>query len=263
MKKILVLIILVSFIGCNSEKEKTPKKFHERYKKTPVYSASLAVDDDDDIKLLELLKDKPDSIVNYKDPYVQSTLLFYAVQKQKYNATRALLDLGADPNIICSNGSYTPFIMACGIPKNNEFALLLLNNGGDVNTKIETKKPCHNRTPLIAAAKYNFGVVKSLVKSGADVNYCYEGPFFIINVLNEAVKFRQIYIVEYLLMNTDVDCTIPSYIKKDDSLNIIKKGTVLEALKRMRLPKDSIKQKEALKRVIKIVESRTKLKEEL
>jgi len=77
----------------------TPKTDIKIFKDTDAWELAKAVEAQDVKKIEKIAKDNPE-LLNYQDPYYQVTLLMWAVGMEKYESAEALLERGADPNII-------------------------------------------------------------------------------------------------------------------------------------------------------------------
>ena len=97
---------------------------------------------------------------------VSDTPLSSAVDKNKFEIVKLLIDLGAE--IDGRFGDYwTPLMSAAG-NGNKEIAKYLIDLGANVNAKSDYN---YSWTPLtLALTKKNDGMVKLLVKAGADIN---------------------------------------------------------------------------------------------
>ena len=103
--------------------------------------------------------------VNGKADDNGDTPLFWAVTGQNpYEASKLLIENGADVNATNNSGVAPATILAGSVP---EVVKLLKDNGADLDTKFTDDAP-----PIaIAASVGNLEIVKALVENGADVNY--------------------------------------------------------------------------------------------
>lgn len=121
---------------------------------------------------------------------------------RNYESTKALLELGANPNQHDSYDGTSPIIEAAKVGEGTKFLDLLLRHGGNPNdTEIgERRKGVTVRdTPLLAAIGglgNSLPKVELLVESGADINFKNE---FGMNALNEALVLDKLNVVLYLL----------------------------------------------------------------
>lgn len=99
---------------------------HDWYENTPLTDAGKR----GDIKAIEFLVNEMGANVHASCdcPYHQTTL-HYIVKNGHYEATKVILDLGADPNALDSRG-YTALDLIKDITKNNNIKKLLIERGG-------------------------------------------------------------------------------------------------------------------------------------
>jgi hypothetical protein len=176
---------------------------------TPAWQLAKAVWDED-VEEIKALVGKGEVAVDYPEPRFGKSLLLLAVMNEQYNACKALLELGADPNKHDRLHGTSPIIQAAGITSdplgdNTKFLKLLLKHGGNPNDEEVGERIKGNtlrNTPLLNAIGHVYGrtspieKVKLLVEAGADVNYNNE---FGSTPLSTAVIFDYYDIVLYLL----------------------------------------------------------------
>ena len=180
------------------------------YEHTGAWKLAQAVDDQDTSSIAALCA-KDSSLVHFQEQRFGQTLLQWAVYTDKYESAKALCEAGANPNVQSNNGT-SAFIHAAGKYETSDYLKLLLRYGGDVNAVAMPKdgnSPQMDRTPLIAAAYYNFESVKLLVEAGADVNY-YNNEHEQCALL-AACDFQRIEIVQYLIQ-AGADFRRPLYV---------------------------------------------------
>ncbi len=98
-----------------------------------------------------------------KPDYKKDTALLIAIQKNKIDAVKFLLENGADPNYQRPD-SITPLRSAID-NENEKIVALLLENGADVNID-----NANGWVPLMSAARSgNLSIVKMLIDKGANV----------------------------------------------------------------------------------------------
>lgn len=105
-----------------------------------------------------------------------------AVKNDNFEEAKQLLDMGADPNYIYENNIYFNSLLHKAVSNDNEKMVeLLLDEGADVhyynsygNTALSYKAPV-------------LGVLKLLVKAGADVNSCSEYSSSLPIITNYAI----------------------------------------------------------------------------
>lgn len=184
MKKLLSVFLIFAFLltvsGCAFYTDEYITNIGI-YQDTPVWELAKAVKNNNIWKIKSLLKDNPE-LVDYKDPKYGATLLIWAVGTERYNAAKALLECGADPDIICTHTGETALYTASGYSWVDNFAKkdaiyveLLLEHGADPNigfagtandnfTEIGT-------TPLMNSIGCGIEKTKALVEGGADINF--------------------------------------------------------------------------------------------
>ena len=69
------------------------------YKYTPAWEVALAIRDNDTVRLKQLLKGQPESILNYQEKRYGQSLLNWSVYRDSYNAAKVLAKRGADTNL--------------------------------------------------------------------------------------------------------------------------------------------------------------------
>lgn len=99
--------------------------------------------------------------------------MIYAIHNADGRITKLLLEKGADPSLSCDKGRFCPLLIAIGSGRTDIFEQLL-NNGANVNMQgfvYHIWKGDSGCTPLILASHHgNIGMVKSLLRRGADPN---------------------------------------------------------------------------------------------
>src|ERR1017187_9650137 len=176
MKYLFVMLFALVLEQCTS----TPNKKGDMlgndvrlFEQTPVWEVAKAIEKEDTVKIKHLLAGKPSSVLNYQEKYYGQSLLNWAVYTNHYPSVKALVELGANPNLK-GNDSTSAFIQSASKFETSDYLKLLLQYGGDVNTVANIDAPQHLRTPLMAAAFKSLENVKILVKAGADVNYIHK-----------------------------------------------------------------------------------------
>jgi uncharacterized protein len=170
---------------------------------TPAWELAQAVYKNDEKAIKKIIGDKKVGI-NYLEPKYGKTVLMLAIYHEKYEISKLLLELGADPNIHDNfTGSSSIFVALdkCinSLSGDTKFVKLLLKHGAKVNDiQTESIAKKHALSPLSMASSGSLPVVKQLVEMGADVNFPYidgNSPLF------QAVAQGRYDIVLYLLEN--------------------------------------------------------------
>ncbi|XP_071645479.1 nuclear factor NF-kappa-B p110 subunit isoform X1 [Temnothorax longispinosus] len=185
----------------NSLKDRTT------YGDTPLHCA-LRYGQKDNVKrilmFLSTLHSDAEELVNIQNSSGKSPL-HYAISQDQPEVTRALLMLGADPNITDHYGQM-PLHRAVKFPEAEGNIDVLLREK-DVNIEANTDL---GWTPLQLAAKAgSYHAVRALVKAGADVNSA--DMTYGRTALHIAVEGGHKHIVEYLLRHTKIDVNMRNF----------------------------------------------------
>lgn len=201
MNKYLLVLCAIFTACCVCNQHKNKK---HNFVNTPVEEVADAVKDDDYAEIMILLKDKPDSILNYQNAKGRN-LLHYAYHKRKYEATKALVESGVNMNVVDKKG-HCPMIDCAANWESDKYIKLFLNNGGDPNI-VSTKNTANRRTPLIAGAYHaqSYEYVKLLIEHGADPHYVYRTEVYNMSCLQVALSYSRIKLVNYLIFDLSVN----------------------------------------------------------
>ena len=179
------------------------------FKDTPVWDAAIAIRDNDTLKLRQLLKGQPKSILEFKEPFFGQTLLNWSVYRDSYSSVKVLANLGADPNIKANDS--TSAIINAADKFDTSYLELMIKIGGDVNAIANIDEPQRIRTPIIASAGNCLESVRILVNNGANANYIHRttrgniGGENIQSALISSCSNNRIDIVKYLLIDVGID----------------------------------------------------------
>jgi len=217
MKKIrfsvpfLFIVVTIAVFSCKKEEPTLKERIGSitalfEHSKVEEVAKNVSRDDYEGVK--DFFKEHPNVSVDTKSPYIGSTLLQLASGRHKFQAARALLESGADPNFeeLKFNSGGSSFTSAV-ISRDSTLIKLYINHGADVN-KISKMKSTPYRTPLITACGEDLNSVIFLIKQGANPHMVfnkYESP------LNAALKSGGIKIVNYLIFDLKVDYKKPYY----------------------------------------------------
>lgn len=154
------------------------------FRDTPCEALATAVQREN-VKAIEIiLKDNP-ALGDYKEPKYHQAVIFQAIASKKYKSLEAMLQSGANPNVVAHekasepNRPDTPLSYVCGKFSYSDeeclkFVRLLLQYGADINSGnlVLNGKEWHaSSTPLSAAAgNGHMKVVKYLLANGADID---------------------------------------------------------------------------------------------
>ena len=213
MKKYFFLIaILVSGLVYNYysrvsldevvDKHKIIGYDYRLFQGTPYWNLAKAIYYDDLTAIDQIIK--TDTLnINYQEPIWGGTLLRFAVHSQKYEVSKLLLDLGANPNIHDFRNGESVITEAVDdkilIGDKTKFLKLLLKYGANPNDEeavMPDNKTSMRYSALAKACTNNLEIVKLLVEAGANINYTNET---IMSPLFEAVSQKKYDIVLYLL----------------------------------------------------------------
>lgn len=180
----LILLQVLLVISCNQKsKEELTVQDIEIFKETIAWDLVQAVDENDVSEIKSILKQNP-KLVNFQDPIFETTALMWAVGAEKYESAKALLDNGANPNLISKTGT-TALFRAISFSwddteanEDPKFVKLLLDYKADPNinycsSKIEGQTdPIECGTsPLMHSVSRGLEKAKLLVNAGASINY--------------------------------------------------------------------------------------------
>ncbi|RYX81568.1 ankyrin repeat domain-containing protein [bacterium] len=177
---LLFNILLVFNTACTADKSKMLAHDIRLFQNNETWELAKAVrnEDTNSIHKLISLKKIP---VDSKESKFGETLLGWSVITNHYSSTKALLEEGADPNLLETYSRKSPFMYACGYGpeygKRTDLLKLLLRYGGKPNAVSQGQTPegfKPRETPLMIAAKCCLLKTKLLVESGANVNFVNE-----------------------------------------------------------------------------------------
>lgn len=175
IQRISIFILMFSmFYSC---KHYLPGYNYKLFKDTPVYALAKAVELDNLSEITRLVKEEKMD-VNYREPKFGNNLLMLAIVNQQEKTVKALLDLGADPNLRDTYNNDTALTVAIDYMEscNLDKIKLLIEHGADVNTRKkysrEATNEYYNQTVLsLASSKKNcMNLVKYFIDKGAHVN---------------------------------------------------------------------------------------------
>lgn len=176
----LVLILCFAIASCMVDGNKEMDIRDIRiFNNTAAWGLAQAVKNGDIHEISGIAKECPD-ILNYQESRYGFTVLMWGVKMEKYDGVKALLELGANPDVRSNNGKTALFLateyswLDNEAKKDPKYVDLLLLHNADPN--IGTAKPgigsttAEGTTPLMIASTRSFAKAESLVKGGADIN---------------------------------------------------------------------------------------------
>ncbi|MFT3794328.1 ankyrin repeat domain-containing protein [Flavobacterium sp.] len=207
MKNVFVILLYFSCLSCfNQEKIVDKSKLLGNdirlFQETPAWNLAKAVNDEDTAAIKREVEINMVSI-DYKDERFGHTLLSMAIRNDKYESTKTLLTLGANPNAADKYMGTTPIIYAAK-KDDPKYLKLLLSYNGNPNSA-EDAPPIEGNTPrntvLSSAIGYmdnsSLEKVKLLVAAGADVNSDNKGRTS--KPLNDAFMAGKMDVALYLM----------------------------------------------------------------
>lgn len=181
-------------------------------------SALIYASEKGNINIMQYLIDNGIDVNGKADENGDTPLLWAVTGENPYEASKLLIENGADVNAANNGGVAPATILAASAP---EVVKLLKDNGADLDTKFLDYYP-----PIaIAAGAGNLEIVKALVENGADVNY-YPNDINYTAIFH-AIDQHNYEVAEYLLKN-GVDLNIKMKPDNDYGRSIKESYNVLE-----------------------------------
>ncbi|WP_028329472.1 ankyrin repeat domain-containing protein [Brachyspira alvinipulli] len=181
-------------------------------------SALIYASEKGNINIMQYLIDNGIDVNGKADENGDTPLLWAVTGENPYEASKLLIENGADVNATNNSGVAPATILAASTPK---VVKLLKDNGADLDTKFLDYYP-----PIaIAAGAGNLEIVKALVENGADMNY-YPNDINYTAIFH-AIDQHNYKVAEYLLKN-GVDLNIKMKPDNDYGRSIKESYNVLE-----------------------------------
>ncbi len=181
-------------------------------------SALIYASEKGNINIMQYLIDNGIDVNGKADDNGDTPLLWAVTGENPYEASKLLIENGADINAANDSGVAPATILAASTPK---VVKLLKDNGADLDTKFLDYYP-----PIaIAAGAGNLEIVKALVENGADVNY-YPNDINYTAIFH-AIDQHNYEVAEYLFKN-GVDLNIKMKPDNDYGRSIKESYNVLE-----------------------------------
>lgn len=181
-------------------------------------SALIYASEKGNINIMQYLIDNGIDVNGKADDNGDTPLLWAVTGQNPYEASKLLIENGANVNATNDSGVVPATILAASTPK---VVKLLKDNGADLDTKFLDYYP-----PIaIAAGAGNLEIVKALVENGADVNY-YPNDINYTAIFH-AIDQHNYEVAEYLFKN-GVDLNIKMKPDNDYGRSIKESYNVLE-----------------------------------
>lgn len=177
MNRTFLLIVLscLSLFSCGQE-----SKIVKYFKDTEAYELAQSVEKNDTLEIKKIVKENS-NLLEVTNPISGSNVLDLAVILENYEAFKALIDLGANPNFINPLTERSVLINACKFYWKPEpytidlrYMDLLLQKGANPNYVLEkdftNEKGIYQRatSAIHEASKLDLRMVKVLIEYGAD-----------------------------------------------------------------------------------------------
>lgn len=219
------------------------------YQNSPAWELAKAVRYQHVGLIRRLLKASP-ALLNYHEPQFGQSLLMFSIGRHDYEAAKALLEAGTNPNQDYTLDGNTPLIEAARIWDTSKFVSLLLSYGANPNQ--ESRSPANDlgpvTTPLAEAASSRLESVKMLLNKGANINYVTARGSN--SALLGAFRADNLEILRYLVIDKQADYGITFGITvRGDTLHIA------EMLRHMLYPLDSKRYRQKME-VVHYLEAR-------
>jgi ankyrin repeat protein len=221
MKKSIFLILFFLTLSCDIKSNSTPRIYNpDIFINTIAKDLIFAIEVDNYNEIKKIISQNP-KVMNVQDPYYGITPLIWAVGTEKYEGTKALLDCGADPNLISNLGTTALFQSVSfswfNKKSNNDTKILklLLQYNADPNIcycspKVNDKTDIIEcgTSPLIHSVNFELEKVKILINAGANINYKTKTG---ITAAIEALTQEEIDNAHYLIVHQNALVNEPYY----------------------------------------------------
>lgn len=167
------------------------------------WELAKAVEKQDLSKIDRLLQHDHNSVNMTEDKFGQS-ILQWAVENDKYESVKKLLEMSANPNVFTKVSPSSPLIVASLNDSTSKYIRILIKYGANPNLVVLDSNVFYP-SPLIAAATVSLENTKILINSGAMPNYKSK---FGRSALLSSILSSQVQISQYLLLEKKVDYTI-------------------------------------------------------
>lgn len=226
INKILIPVIMLGGCYQTSRSESIDKTDIKIFDHTPVWELVKAIENNDSKTIKDLIHKSPE-LLDYQEPIYGISPIQRAVGRRKYDATKTLIELGADINLQSKIGD-SPIFDAIGYQwgdrsaiQDDRMLLLLLESGANPNITYNNREIDDEdndviepgTTPLIFSIAYSYGypLVQLLVEYGADINA--KTPLGTTAAI-EALRCCDINSAYYLIVLRNASVTDPYFYYK-------------------------------------------------
>lgn len=208
MKIYIITVLLgITLSACSQSESLGPGYEFSLFKNTPNATLAKAVENEDTTDISRILEEK-DIDINYQEPHYGNTVLSLAVSNGKVKSVKALLDHGADFNILDSNHfaaihEATDMIrLRKNVP---QILKLLLQHGANPNMPADTTNSYDVSRfyfPLVGAIT-SLECTKLLLDYKANLYYKIRGDYPIwANLLIQDLPFNEnILVAKYIIVD--------------------------------------------------------------
>lgn len=214
--KLLLWIVSIVFLeGCAQSETRTPGYRFDNFRGTPAEMLANAVRNDAADDVTDILKHNP-KLANYQDPYFKQTLLALSIVNKRKASFEAMLNNGADPNIIMGfDQKTTPLLVAITYAEGCDtyFVKKLLDHGADPNLSVPAPNWMSGDygVPILdAIGQRSHGeectaIPRLLTEHGADIEICVRGNSSICEgVITKCVHRRALHTLEYFVVERHI-----------------------------------------------------------
>lgn len=230
-------------MSCNqTKKEDLTVQDKEIFENTVAWNLIEAIDANDISEIKSILIQNPEC-TNFQEPLWGTTPLMWTISTEKYESAKALLENGANPNIISNTGA-TALFRAISFSwddtqadENSKFVKLLLDNKADPNInycspkiKGQTDPIECGTSPLMHSVSRGFEKTKLLVDAGSEINYKTKSGK---TASYEALLLQDVNTAHFLIVGNSADITKPVYsysLNDEDTLNMSKPHYAIDLL---------------------------------
>ncbi len=219
--RILFILVMILVMSCTSNNNNNLTiKDILIFKNTPSWNLIQAIQRNRISDIKEIIESDT-MLKDYQEPVFGMSPLMWAVQNDKYQSVKALLEMGADPNLRSKTGATALFKaisyswVDTDSKSSRKYVELLLDYNADPNivyigqNKEGVDDPIEEGTsPLMHAVPRGFGKVKALVEAGAKINYKTKTNK---NAAIIALLMEEVNVAHYLIVENNAIVSEPYY----------------------------------------------------